>query len=144
MPEKCGIGRKHLLLLFRNRNVVLVCFLCSFYQQSQCAAIVWWPNKNEIKAFTEQSAKCWIDSPASATACFNDPTQLLFESYTGSQGGNRDNRKQDGTETKLALWRLFGLLSNQFLREAELFISFLLHAFCSYGKNWCFVKTPSF
>lgn len=107
MPEKGGKGRKCLPLYWnRNRNVSkrywFVFFV--FYQQSQCAAIVSWPDRNEIKAFTEQPSILRPNAESTAQL-LQQLALMILDSFClhhilGHREESGGDRKQHGREVK--------------------------------------------
>lgn len=78
----------------------MVCFLCSFYQQSQCAAIVCWPNKNEIKAFTEQPS-ILLPNAESTAQLLQRLALMILDSFCSCHAlGHKEERRMGRAEQK--------------------------------------------
>lgn len=148
MSEKGGKGRRHLLSFFfsfflfcsRNRNVSkrywFFFFFVLFYQQSQYAAIVCLPNKNEIKAFTERPF-ILLPNAESTVQLLQQLALMILDSFCSclvqvtkrKEGQQKVEWDRNEISAVKAIW---AGIKSVLQRGRNGIMNFLLHMFCSY------------
>lgn len=145
MSEKGGKGRRHLPSFFFSflqqkqkcqQKVLVFFFFVLFYQQSQYAAIVCLPNKNEIKAFTERPF-ILLPNAESTVQLLQQLALMILDSFCSclvqvtkrKEGQQKVEWDRNEISAVKAIWT--GIKS-VLQRGRNGIMNFLLHMFCSY------------